>query len=63
MNNIITFIIGFGIAFCIVLGLDREMARQDYLKVVNHELDMVSVDGCIFKMNCDYYNNLLKETK
>lgn len=60
MKNIITIIIGLGIAFCIVLGLDREMARQDYLRVVNHESDMVSVDGCMFKMNCDYYNNMLK---
>lgn len=60
MQNIITIIIGFGIAFCIVLGFDREMARQDYLRVVNHESDMFSVDGCIFKFNCDYYNNLLK---
>ena len=63
MKNIITIIIGLGIAFCIVLGLDREMARQDYLKVVNHESDMASVDGCLFKMNCDYYNNLLKQGK
>ena len=63
MQNIITIIIGLGIAFCIVLGWDREMARQEYLKVVNHQDDMVSVDGCVFKMNCDYYNNLLKETK
>ena len=63
MNNIITIIIGLGIAFCIVLGLDRQVARQDYLSVVNHESDMVSIDGCLLKMNCDYYNNLLKETK
>lgn len=60
MKNIITIIIGFGIALCIVLGMDREMARQDYLKVVNHESDMRVVDNCIFKINCDHYNNLLK---
>lgn len=48
------------IGFCVVAGLDREQARRDYLKVINHEDDMVSVDGCIFKFNCDYYNNMLK---
>ena len=43
-----------------LFGLDREVARQDYLSIVNHESDLVSVDGCLLKMNCDYYNNLLK---
>lgn len=48
------------IGFCVVAGLDREQARQDYLKVINHEDDMVVVDNCIFDFNCDYYNNMLK---
>lgn len=46
-----------------LFGLDREMARQDYLSIVNNESDLVSVDGCLLQMNCDYYNDLLKETK
>ena len=46
-----------------LFGLDREIARRDYLSIVNHESDLVSVDGCLLKMNCDYYNDLLKETK
>lgn len=32
-------------------GIDREMARQDYLKGQWAE-------HCIFQSNCDYYNNL-----
>lgn len=43
-----------------LFGLDREIARRDYLSIVNHESDLVSVDGCLLQMNCDYYNNMLK---
>lgn len=32
-------------------GIDREMARQDYLKGNWAE-------HCIFQSNCDYYNNM-----
>lgn len=32
-------------------GIDREMARQDYLKGQWAE-------HCIFQANCDYYNNM-----
>ena len=46
-----------------LFGLDREMARQDYLSIVNHESDLVRVDDCLLQMNCDYYNNLLKQGK
>lgn len=33
-------------------GIDRELARQDYVKGVVSE-------GCIFKVNCDFYNKKL----
>ena len=49
------------IGFCVFAGLDREKARQDYLEAI--EYGDKSIEGCIFKFNCDYYNNLLKETK
>lgn len=63
MEKIITILISLLIIFFVVLGWDREQARQDYLKAKIGENDMVKVEGCIFKMNCDYYNNLLKGSK
>lgn len=32
-------------------GIDREAARQDYLKGIEAE-------NCIFQANCDYYNDM-----
>lgn len=44
------------LAGCVVVtaglyGIDREMARQDYLKGNWAE-------HCIFQSNCDHYNNM-----
>lgn len=39
------------LVFCGLYGIDREMARQDYL-------DGQWADHCIFQSNCDYYNSL-----
>ena len=46
------------IGFYFLAGLDREKARLDYLEA--KEYGDNSIEGCIFKFNCDYYNNLLK---
>ena len=40
----------FLVASCLY-GIDREMARQDYLKGQWAE-------HCIFQANCDYYNEM-----
>ena len=38
-------------------GIDREAARQDYLKGIEAE-------NCIFQANCDYYNDMeIKEVQ
>lgn len=39
------------LATMFLFGIDREIARQDYL-------DGKLVKGCLFEINCDYYNNL-----
>lgn len=45
--SIIIFML-FSFLFC----MDREVARQDYIKDV-------TATGCIFQVNCDYYNQML----
>lgn len=49
------FLLMFGACLFLVYaglyGIDREMARQDYLKGNWAE-------HCIFQSNCDHYNNM-----
>lgn len=40
----------FGVLFLLAC-IDREVARQDYLKGDKAE-------DCIFKFNCDHFNNM-----
>jgi len=47
------------IGFCALAGLDREMARRDYLDAKAYGDH--SIEDCIFKFNCDHYNEMLKK--
>ena len=38
-------------------GFDREMARRDYERYTTTQEELIV--GCIFEMNCKYYNDLL----
>lgn len=45
---ILGVIVGF-VAVAIIFGIDRELARRDY---VNGDM----ATACIFEANCDHYN-------
>lgn len=40
-------------------GFDREMTREVYVEYVQNQDYEKIIDECVFKINCDYYNNLL----
>lgn len=42
------------------MTIDREQARQDYLKIKSGEVEYNKVIDCIYQPNCDYYNKLLE---
>lgn len=43
----------------LVFGFDREMARREYERYNSSQNEQIV--GCVFKANCNYYNNLLDE--
>lgn len=52
----------FGVcAFSLLIigGIDREVARQDYVEITKGTSNEMSVKGCLFDMNCEHYNNLI----
>ena len=53
MKILIYIILSCLILLLLLAGLDREIARRDYIAGNK-------VENCIFKTNCNYYNNLLK---
>ena len=50
---IVLFITGFS------FGLDKELARRDYVKAVQYQDFEQPITGCIFNYNCEYYTNKL----
>ena len=53
-------LIGFlGLIF--TFGLDRELARQDYIEAINS--NGREVTGCIFSCNCKYFTELLWKSR
>ena len=43
----------------IYFGLDREMTRGVYIEYVQNQDYEKTINECLFKINCDYYNDLL----
>lgn len=53
MKNVLLLVLVFVmLGFFAIFGIDREVARRDYA-------DGNEATNCIFKMNCDHFNNLL----
>ena len=40
-------------------GFDREMTREVYIEYVQNKDYEKTINECLFKINCDYYNDLL----
>ena len=40
-------------------GFDKEMAREVYIEYVQKQDFEKAINECVFKINCDYYNDLL----
>ena len=40
-------------------GFDREMTREVYIEYVQKQDFEKIINECVFKINCDYYNDLL----
>ena len=41
------------------VGFDREMTREVYIEYVQNKDYEKTINECLFKINCDYYNDLL----
>ena len=49
---------GLGLSFGILFGIDLEVARNDYNQNVGQ---CKAIDGCLFDMNCEHYNDMIAE--
>ena len=61
-NNLIPALVIIGALLSILLiwfGFDREMTRKVYIEYVQKKDFERTINECTFKINCDYYNNLL----
>ena len=53
-------IIGALLSILIIwFGFDREMTREIYVEYVHNQDYEKTIKECVFKINCDYYNDLL----
>ena len=61
-NNLIPALVIIGALLSILLiwfGLDREITREVYIEYVQNKDYEKTINECVFKINCDYYNDLL----
>lgn len=61
-NNLIPALVIIGAllsALIIWFGFDREMTREIYVEYVQNQDYEKTIKECVFKINCDYYNDLL----
>lgn len=56
---LISILVALFLAFAFFAAMDREVARQDYIK--NVEL-CKPIDGCLFNWNCNHYNKMIERT-
>ena len=53
-------IIGALLSILIIwFGFDREITREIYVEYVQNQDYEKTIKECVFKINCDYYNDLL----
>ena len=60
MRNIIIITYGVIVGFLIALGVDMEVARQDYLKAKENGDYEQRIEGCMFDFVCDRYTKELQ---
>ena len=61
-SNLIPALVIIGALLSILLiwfGFDRDMTREVYIEYVQNQDYEKIINECVFKINCDYYNNLL----
>ena len=61
-NNLRPALIIIGALLSILIiwfGFDREMTREVYIEYVQNKDYEKTINECVFKINCDYYNDLL----
>ena len=61
-NNLIPALVIIGALLSILViwfGFDREMTREVYFEYVQNQDYEKTIKECVFKINCDYYNDLL----
>ena len=61
-NNLIPALVIIGALLSILViwfGFDREMTREVYFEYVQNRDYEKTINECLFKINCDYYNDLL----
>ena len=64
MKHVLVTIL-FAITFfaAMAYGIDREMARRDYVSMFDISSSNGEIKGCWFQSNCDHYNELLEKTE
>lgn len=50
------------LAFGLTFGMDREIARRDYVKAVSNGDFERPITGCLWEYNCKYYTDMLFDT-
>lgn len=61
-SNLIPALVIIGALLSILIiwfGFDREMTREIYVEYVQNQDYEKIIKECVFKINCDYYNDLL----
>lgn len=62
MENLISItlgiVAGLGLSFGVLLGIDLEVAKDDYNKNVEQ---CKPIDGCLFSSNCERYNKMIEQ--
>ena len=65
-NNLIPALVTIGALLSILLvwfGFDREMTREVYFEYVQKQDFEKTINECVFKINCDYYNDVQPKKK
>jgi hypothetical protein len=47
------------LGFLITFGIDREIARSEYVKLLDGRDYEKKIEGCLYSCNCRYYTELL----
>lgn len=61
-SNLIPALVIIGALLSILIiwfGFDREITREVYIEYVQNQDYEKTIKECVFKINCDYYNDLL----